>query len=82
MLPKEAENIPCDVLYIELIEQYQFTPKGGGKKYQMTTKNGKIVYIQVVTMIDPATGWIEIRTVPSACAVELNSPGIHYLAKS
>ena len=27
-----------------LIGQYQFTPKGRGKKYQMTTKNKKIVY--------------------------------------
>ena len=34
----------------------------------MTTKNGKTVYLQAVTMIDPATGWIEIRTVPSARA--------------
>ena len=34
----------------------------------MTTKNGKTVYLQAVTMIDPTTGWIEIRTVPSAQA--------------
>ena len=34
----------------------------------MTTKSGKSVYLQAVTMIDPATGWIEIRTVPSARA--------------
>ena len=34
----------------------------------MTTKNGKIVNLQAVTMINPATGWIEIRTVPSARA--------------
>ena len=40
-------------------------PKDGGKKYQMTTKNRKTVYLQAVTMRDPATGWIEIRTVPS-----------------
>ena len=32
----------------------------------MTTKSGKFIYLQVVTMINPATGWIEIRTVPSA----------------
>ena len=32
----------------------------------MTTKSGKSVYLQAVTMIDPATGWIEIRTVPLA----------------
>ena len=42
-------------------------PKGGGKKYQMTTKNRKTVYLQAVTMIDLATAWIEIRMVPSAC---------------
>ena len=32
----------------------------------MTTKSGKSIYLQAVTMINPATGWIEIRTVPSA----------------
>ena len=50
------------------IGQYQFTPKGGGKKYQMTTKNEKTLYLQAVTMIDPATGWIKICTVPSTRA--------------
>ena len=34
----------------------------------MSIKNGKNIYLQVVTVIDPATGWIEIHTVPSACA--------------
>ena len=34
----------------------------------MTTKNGKTVYLQAVIMIDPATGWIELYTVPSARA--------------
>ena len=32
----------------------------------MTAKNGKTVYLQAVTMIDPATGWIEMHTIPSA----------------
>ena len=32
----------------------------------MTTKSGSSVYLQAVTIIDPATGWIEIHTVPSA----------------
>ena len=32
----------------------------------MTTNSGRSVYLQAVTMIDLATGWIEIRTVPSA----------------
>ena len=31
----------------------------------MTTKSGRSVYLQAVTMIDLATGWIEIRTVSS-----------------
>ena len=76
---KEAETKPWDILCVDLIGRYQFTPKGGGKKYQippkkednkykMTTKSGKSVYLQAVTMIDPATGWIEIRAVPSARA--------------
>ena len=34
----------------------------------MTTKSGKSVYLEVVTMIDPARDWIEIRTVQSARA--------------
>ena len=76
---KEAETTPWDVLCVDLIGRYQFTPKGGGKKYsikpkkedekyQMTTQSGKSVYLQAVTMIDPATGWVEIRAVPSARA--------------
>ena len=31
----------------------------------MTTKSGRFIYLQAVTMIDPTTGWMEIRTVPS-----------------
>ena len=34
----------------------------------MITKSVKSAYIQAVTMIDLAIGWIEIRTVPSARA--------------
>ena len=34
----------------------------------MTTEKGSTVYLQAVTMIDPATGWVEIRAVPSARA--------------
>ena len=34
----------------------------------MTTKLGKYIYVQVVTMIHAATGWIEIHTVPSSQA--------------
>ena len=31
----------------------------------MTTKSGKSVYFQVIIMIDPATGWIEIYAIPA-----------------
>ena len=34
----------------------------------MTTKLGKFVNLQAVTMIDPTTVWIEIRSVPSILA--------------
>ena len=63
--PKEAERKPWDVLCVDPMGHYQFMPKGGAKKYQMTTKNRKTAYLQVVTMIGQATGWIEILTVPT-----------------
>ena len=34
----------------------------------MATDNNRIVYLQAVTMIDPATGWVSIRAVSSARA--------------
>ena len=76
--PKGAESISWDTLCEDPIGKYQVTPKGGGKKsqiiptkgdekkYKMTTKSGKSVYLQAVTMFDPTTGLIEIHTVPSA----------------
>ena len=30
----------------------------------MTTKSGKSIYLQAITMYEPTTGWIEIYTVP------------------
>ena len=77
--PKEAEAQPWDTLCVDLIGKYQFTTKGGGaeykispppsnEKYKLKTKNGNTVYLQAITMIDPATGWVEIRAVPSARA--------------
>jgi len=59
--PKVAEATPWDTLCVDLIDKYQLTSKCGGNKYKMTTKSGKKVYSQAVTMIDPATGWVEIR---------------------
>ena len=44
------------------------TPNKGGRKYAMKDKKDKDVYFQSITMIDPATGWIEIRSVQEARA--------------
>ena len=66
--PKKAETNPWDVLCVGLIGKYQLSPKGGGKEYTLNTKKGHSVYLQAVTMIDSATGWVEICAVPSARA--------------
>ena len=78
---KKAESKTWDVLCVGLIVQYQFTPKGKGKKYEMTTKNGKNLYLQVVTMIDSATVWIEICSVPSARAEVSNIVELAWLTR-
>ena len=44
------------------------TPNKGGKKYAMKGKKGKDVYLQAITTIYPATGWIEIHFVTEARA--------------
>ena len=44
------------------------TPNKGGRKYAMKGKKDEDVYLQAITMKDPATGWIEIRSVPEARA--------------
>ena len=36
--PKEVETIPWNTLCVDLIEKYQFTPKGGGKKFLILPK--------------------------------------------
>ena len=43
-------------------------PKKGGRKYAMKDKKEIDVYLQAITMIDPATSWIEIHAVPEARA--------------
>ena len=91
--PKEAKIIPWDTICLDLIGKYQFAPKGVGKKFQivpkgdekkykMNTKSGRSVYLQAVTMIDLATGWIEICIVPSARAnVVANKVELAWLAR-
>ena len=54
------------MLYIDLISKYTLTPKKGRSKDVMTGKKDMDVYLQAITMIDPATSWIEIHYVPEA----------------
>ena len=53
---------------IDLIGKYRMTPNKGGRKYAMRGKKDKDVYLQIITMIDPAKDWIEIHSVPEARA--------------
>ena len=65
---KQAETQPWDTLCIDLIDKYRINPSKRGRKYTMKGKKDKEVYLQAITMMDPATGWIEIRSVPEARA--------------
>ena len=56
------------MLCIDLIGKYRLIPNKEGRKYAMKGKKDKDFYLQAITMIDPATGWIEIRSVPEARA--------------
>ena len=42
--PKEAEIILWDTLYVDLIGKHQFTPKGGGRKFQILPKGDEKKY--------------------------------------
>ena len=44
------------------------TPDKGGRKYTMKGKKDKDVYLQAIIMINPATSWIEIRSMPEGRA--------------
>ena len=35
---REVETIPWGTLYVNIFGKYQFTPKVGGKKFQILTK--------------------------------------------
>ena len=56
------------MLSIDLIGKYIMTSNKGRRKYAMKGKKDKDVCLQAITMIGPATGWIEIRSVPEARA--------------
>ena len=56
------------MICIVLFGKYQMTSNKGGRKYAMKGKKDKHVYLQAITMKYPATGWIEIHSVPDARA--------------
>ena len=64
---KQAETEPWNMLCVDVIDKYQITIQGG-KEYKMTADKGRKLYLQALTMIDPATGQIEIKAMPSARA--------------
>ena len=53
---KEAEAIPWDTLCVDLIGPY---------KIESTKKKHTEINLHAGTMIDPATGWFEIKQIPN-----------------
>ena len=51
---KEAETSPWDTLCVDLIGPY---------KIASSKKKGHEINLHAVTMIDPATGWFEIKQI-------------------
>ena len=84
---KQIETQPWDTPCFDLICKYRMTPNKGGRKYAIKDKKDKYTYSQAITMIDPATLWIEICSVPLARAylvanqVELSWLTIYPLSK-
>jgi transposase InsO family protein len=58
--PKEAETDPWDKLCVDLIGPYT-----------IKNKNKNLITIHAVTMIDPATGWFELKRINSKQAIEV-----------
>ena len=56
------------MLCIDLIDKCRMTPNKGCRKNTMRGNRDKDVYLQKITMVDPAIGWIEIRFVREARA--------------
>ena len=52
--PKEAEVIPWDILCVDLVGPYT-----------IHRKDKEDLILHCVTMIDPATGWFEIKEIPN-----------------
>ena len=51
---KQAGIQPCGMLCIDLIGKCRIISNKGGRNYAMKGKKDKDVYLQAITMIDPA----------------------------
>ena len=63
MPPKQAQTQPWDKL---CIGNCRMAPNKGDRKYPMKGNKDIHIYLQAITMIDPAIGWIEIYSAPEA----------------
>ncbi len=62
LLPeKEAETIPWEKLCVDLIGPYKIT----------NTNNNQELTLWCITMIDPATGWLEIKEIKNKEAINI-----------
>ena len=59
--PKEAEIYPWEKLCVDMIGPYTIK----------NSESGKTLTLQCVTMIDPATGWFELKTTEGKTAIEV-----------
>ena len=63
LLPeKEAETIPWEELFVDLIGPYKITN---------TNNNNQELYLWFITMIEPATGWHEIKEIKNKEAINI-----------
>ena len=61
MTPKQAETNPWDTLCVDLIDPYTIPRKG---------KN--LLKLWRLTMINPATGWLDMAQIPNKTAAEIS----------
>ena len=54
------------MLCIELIGKYSIRVNKEGRQYVMKCKKDKDINLQAITMIDPATSWVGVCSVPEA----------------
>ena len=66
---KVAESQPWDKVCVDLVGPYNITPKTKSKKKK--GKDKKELVLWAITMIDPATGWFEMREIKNKKAINV-----------